>query len=191
MRKLGIVSILGFLLTIPVAAKQNQNPLLGFFSRVAHLLQPVAAKENNQDHKPVVLGQLLQPVVAKQNDQDPAWEKTRRIAEAQHEVVALTIRQNNFNQVLPEVRRIFALQFPARYESSLSEEIEIIADALMHKRQYELAHQVIDEGIKLLTINSNKARVLQKKAYILVKQGKQEEALKYFRQVINLSKSSP
>ena len=129
------------------------------------------------------------PLAITQEKHDSAWEQTRRVAEAQHEVVALAIRQNNFSQVLPEMRKIFELKFPAKYELTLSREIEIVADALMHKKQYELAHQCIDEGLKYLTVNQNKSRVLQQKAYILVKQGKEDEALKYFKQAMELAKN--
>ncbi|MBI4456007.1 MAG: hypothetical protein HY644_08930 [Acidobacteria bacterium] len=118
--------------------------------------------------------------------QDSIWEQIRRIAEAQHEIVALTIRQNNFSHVLPEMRKVYALRFPEKYESALSQEIEIVADSLMHKKQYDIAHQVIDEGLNALRLNKNKAAVLKKKAYILKKEGKEAEALRYFRQSVAL-----
>ncbi len=133
---------------------------------------------------------LAAPLAIAQDRSDPSWEKTRRIAEAQHEILAVAIRQNNFSQVMPEMRKIFELKFPPKYESTLSQEIDMVADALMHKQQYTLAHQCIDEGLKCLTGNKNKARILQRKAYILVKQGKEDEALKYFRQAAELSKTS-
>ena len=137
------------------------------------------------------IGLLLVPSLsAAQQKADPSWEQTRRIAETQHEIIAVAIRQNNFSQVMPEMRKIFELQFPLKYESTLSQEIEMVADALMHKQQFDLSHQCIDEGLKRLTDNKNKARILQKKAYILVKQGKEDEALRYFRQAVELNKSS-
>lgn len=135
---------------------------------------------------------LLLPALpsAAQSKSDPSWEQTRRIAEAQHEIIAVAIRQNNFSQVMPEMRKIYGLKFPPKYESTLSQEIEIVADALMHKQQYELAHKCIDEGLKYLSDNKSKSQVYKQKAYILVKQGKEDEALQYFRQAVELAKNS-
>ena len=118
--------------------------------------------------------------------QDPSWEQIRRVAEAEHEIVALAIRRHDFHQVLPEMRRMYALGFPERYEATLSREIEIVSDSLMHEEQYDLAHQIIDEGLLTLKLNQSKAAILRKKAYILKKQGKEEEALKYFKQSVSL-----
>jgi tetratricopeptide (TPR) repeat protein len=120
---------------------------------------------------------------------DPQWEQIRRVAETQHDIVALAIRQGNYNQVLPELRKILQLKFPPKYESTLSQEIEIVADALMHKEKYDLALQCIDEGLRCLTTKANKARILRRKAYILVKEGKEDEALRYFRQAVELSRN--
>ena len=118
--------------------------------------------------------------------QDPAWEQIRRVAEAEHEIIALAIRQHDFRQVLPEMRRVYALRFPERYEATLSREIEIVSDILMHEKQYDLAHQIIDEGLLALKLSQSKAAILRMKAYILKKQGKEEEALKYFKQSVSL-----
>ncbi|MBI2821520.1 MAG: tetratricopeptide repeat protein [Acidobacteria bacterium] len=118
--------------------------------------------------------------------QDTAWEQTRRVAEAEHEIVALLIRQNNFDQVRAEMRKVYALKFPGQYEWMLSQEIEIVANALMNMSQFDIAHQVIDEGLVSLKVGKNQAAVLKKKAYILKKQGKDKEALQYFKQAVEL-----
>ncbi|MBI3940119.1 MAG: hypothetical protein HY315_04745 [Acidobacteria bacterium] len=129
--------------------------------------------------------------VAGQQKEDSAWEEIRRTAETQHEIVALCILKSHFNQVLPEMRKVYSLKFPEKYESMLSQEIEIVSDQLMHQKQYQIAHQVIDEGLVLLKSNKNKAAVLKKKAYILKKQGREEEALQYFKQSVALESVRP
>lgn len=127
---------------------------------------------------------MFVPLLA--SSQDSEWEQVRRQAESHHEIVALLVRQNNFRQVLPEMRKIFALRFPEKYESMLSQEIQVVADALMHKNQHDLALQVIDEGLKSLKLDSNKADVCRKKAHILKRQGKEDEALKCFKLSLEL-----
>ena len=129
--------------------------------------------------------------VAAQSVSDNEWEKISRAAYAQHEIVALSIRQSNVAGLLPEMRKFYSLRFPAKYESMLSGEIELVADALMHVRQFAVAYQIIDEGLQSLRIDRNKAAVLRKKAYILKKQGRDAEALRYFKQSVSLEAGRP
>ena len=121
-------------------------------------------------------------IAAQQND--PSWEPIRKAAEAEHQIMAVAMKQHDFTQVLPEMRRVYALRFPGKYEVALSREIEIVSDFLMHEKQYDLAHKIIDEGLVILTRGENKAAVLKEKAYILRKQGKEEDALRCFREAL-------
>lgn len=121
-----------------------------------------------------------------QQKRDSSWDDVRKAAEAQHEIIVLSIKLNNFNQVLPEIRKVLALKFPQEHESKLSREIDLISDELMHRNQFEIAYKILDEGMVPLRVNSNKATLLKRKAYILKKQGRDEEALQCLKQAVAL-----
>lgn len=121
-----------------------------------------------------------------QQKKDSSWDETRRAAEAQHEIIVLSIKLSNYDQVLPEVRKVLALKFPEEHESKLSREIDFISDELMHRSQFEIAYKILDEGMAPLRVNSNKAILLRRKAYILKKQGREQEALQCFKQAVAL-----
>ena len=121
-----------------------------------------------------------------QQKKDASWDEVRKAAEAQHEIIVLSIKLNNYNQVLPEMRKVLALKFPQEHEAKLSREIDIISDELMHRQQFEIAYKILEEGMAPLRMNSNKATLLRRKAYILKKQGRDEEALQCFKQAVAL-----
>ncbi|MBI4445455.1 MAG: tetratricopeptide repeat protein [Acidobacteria bacterium] len=129
--------------------------------------------------------------LAGQSKKAPSWEQIRGIAEAQHEIVLLHIRNQEYEKVLPSYKKIFALEFPTERLNLLVDSTKIVVDSLIHQGQYVLAHEVIDEALKSIAVNRHKASLYREKAYICSRQGNSEEALRFFQKAIELEQSVP
>jgi tetratricopeptide (TPR) repeat protein len=119
------------------------------------------------------------------------WERTRSIAEAQHEIVMLFIKGEEFNKVLNASQEIFSLSFPYAQEPLFVTEGRILAAALSDLQQYELAQALLDQALEAVNSNRSKALLYKEKAYLCTKNGKDEEAMKFFEKALELEKSAP
>ncbi len=119
------------------------------------------------------------------------WERTRSIAEAQHEIVMLFIKGEEFNKVLNASQEIFSLSFPYAQEPLFVTEGRILAAALSDLQQYELAQALLDQALDAVNSNRSQALLYKEKAYLCTKNGKDEEAMKFFEKALELEKSAP
>ncbi len=119
------------------------------------------------------------------------WERTRSIAEAQHEIVMLFIKGEEFNKVLNASQEIFSLSFPYAQEPLFVKEGRILAAAISDLQQYELAQALLDQALEAVNSNRSKALLYKEKAYLCTKNGKDEEAMKFFEKALELEKSAP
>ena len=110
------------------------------------------------------------------------------IAEAQHEIAKLLIAQGRFDRVLPEMRKIYELKLPDKYESLVAQSAGGIAGLLLEGKQFGLAHDVLDEALKRMRLNENKASLLKIQAYIYKSEGNLEKALQSLEKAIELDK---
>ncbi len=120
-----------------------------------------------------------------------SWERTRSIAEAQHEIVMLLIRGEEFDKVLNASEEVFSLSFPYDQEPLFVTEGRILAAALSDLQQYELAQALLDQALEAVNSNRSKALLYKEKAYLCTKDGKDEEAMKFFEKALELEKSAP
>lgn len=131
------------------------------------------------------------PVVEVSAIEADKWEQTRRIAEAQYEIVTLLIKNTKFEKVLPACKKLFSLDFPKERLELLVDSARKVADLLVHQGQYGTAHQVIDEALKSVTSNRSKASLCREKTYICTREGKDHEAIRLWERAIELEKSTP
>jgi tetratricopeptide (TPR) repeat protein len=110
------------------------------------------------------------------------------IAEAQHEIIKLLIAQGHFDRVLPEMRKILELKLPEKYEPAVAQSASLIANLLVESKQFALAHELLDEAIKRMTQNENKASLLKIQAYVYKTEGNLDKALDALQQAIELEK---
>lgn len=109
-----------------------------------------------------------------------SWEDIRGMAESQHEIVMLLIKNRQFDRVTDAARPIFKLQFPQEHEGLLVSEAEILTDALLQHNQFEVAHSVLDLAVESVRSGKLRARLLREKAYVYKKEGRDDEALATF-----------
>jgi tetratricopeptide (TPR) repeat protein len=119
------------------------------------------------------------------------WERSRSVAEAQHEIVMLLIKGKAFDKVLQASQEIFSLRFPYNQEHLFVTEGRILSSALFDQQQYELAQALLDQALRAVNSNSSKALLYKEKAYLCKQEGKDDEAMELFEKAIELEKSAP
>lgn len=117
-----------------------------------------------------------------------SWEETRRLAEAQHEIVMLLIEKGEFEKVHEAAHEIFQLNFPQDQEHLLLVEVEILVDALVHRQRIAIAHRIVDSALLCTITSKSKAQLYREKGYLFKKEGNTEEALKSFEKSKELEK---
>ncbi len=119
------------------------------------------------------------------------WERSRSVAEAQHEIVMLLIKGKAFDKVLRASQEIFSLRFPYNQEHLFVTEGQILSSALFDQQQYELAQALLDQALRAVNSNNSKALLYKEKAYLCNKEGKDDEAMEFFEKAVELEKSAP
>ena len=94
------------------------------------------------------------------------------IAESQYEIVKLTIKQGNYDRVLPEMRKIYELNLPQQYEQAVAESASLVAHLLVENKQFGLAHDVLNEALQRMKDDRNKASLLKIQAFVYKSEGK-------------------
>lgn len=94
------------------------------------------------------------------------------IAEKQHEIARLLIKEGRFDRVLPEMRKILDLNLAGEYEQPVAKSSSFIAYLLAERRQFAIAHQLLDETIARMHLSENVASLLKIKAYLYKSEGK-------------------
>ena len=94
------------------------------------------------------------------------------IAEKQHEIARLLIKEGRFNRVLPEMRAILDLNLSGEYERPVAKSAGFIAYLLAEQKQYAIGHQLLDEAIARMRMRENIVSLLKIKAYLYKSEGK-------------------
>jgi len=117
------------------------------------------------------------------------WEKTRSIAEAQHEIVMLLIKNKQYDKVLPASKKIFALNFPPAREYQLVDHARLASASLSDQKNFTLAQQLLDEALKAVHTNKSKATLYKEKALICSKNGQDGQAMKFLEEAVRLEEN--
>jgi len=110
------------------------------------------------------------------------------IAESQYEIVKLLIKQQRFDRVLPEMKKIFELKLPNRYEQAVAESASLVARLLVENSQFEPAHDVLNEALARMTDDRNKAALLKIQALVYKEEGRIQEAMDVLERAIAIEK---
>ncbi len=110
------------------------------------------------------------------------------IAESQYEIVKLLIKQGNYDRVLPEMRKIYELNLPVRYEQAVAESASLAAHLLVESKQFGLAHDVLKEALPRMKDGRNEASLLKIQAYVFKSEGKLQEALETLERAVAIER---
>ncbi len=110
------------------------------------------------------------------------------IAEKQHEIAKLLIKEGRFDRVLPEMRKILNLNLQGEYEQAVAKSASYIAYLLAENKQHALGHELLDESMANMQQPENVALLLKTKALIFRSQGKVREAIETLERSIQIEK---
>jgi tetratricopeptide (TPR) repeat protein len=108
------------------------------------------------------------------------------VAEKQHEIARLLIKEGRFERVLPEMRKILDLNLTGDYEQAVAKSSSFIAYLLVEHKQYAIGHQLLDETIKKMRLDENIASLLKIKAYLFKAEGKLGNAIETLERSVEL-----
>ena len=106
------------------------------------LMVPSAGRAEQETHAQIVPDEVLEKLQA---------------AAIQHESIALLLEEQKFQAVIPELKSIFDLGLPQSYEVYQVQEVQVVAQRLREKRQFSIAHSVVELGLKYLQGDRSRA----------------------------------
>lgn len=118
--------------------------------------------------------------------QETELTKTRRIAEAQHDIVMILIKKKEFAQAAEEANKIFQMKWPADQEPVLKDELLRFSDLFRHNGQPAIAVQLLETNLKIFKSAKIKAAILKDKGYMLEAMGEHDKAIECFREAKSL-----
>jgi tetratricopeptide (TPR) repeat protein len=110
------------------------------------------------------------------------------IAEKQHEIARLLIKEGRFDRVIPEMRKILDLNLQGAYEQPVAKSAGFIAYLLAESRQYALGHELLDETLGKMRLIENIASLLKIKAYIYKAEGKLDKAIETLERSVEIER---
>jgi tetratricopeptide (TPR) repeat protein len=131
-------------------------------------------------------GPQVRPVAPEASDSDV--KQMLSIAETQHEIVKVLIAQGRFDRVLPEMKKIFDLKLPDKYEGAVAQSAGLIANLLAEKQQFALSYEILEEAQRRVRQKENKASLLKIQAYVYKIEGNLEKALQALERAVELEK---
>ncbi|MGD0310020.1 MAG: tetratricopeptide repeat protein [Acidobacteriota bacterium] len=136
-----------------------------------------------------VLGVTLFPTMPLLRAQ--AWDlnKTRSVAESQHEIVMILIRKKEFDKAAEEANKIFQMKWPEDQEPILSKELIWFAGQFHRNRQSALAVRLLETNLSMFKTVKSKVAIWKEKGYLLEAMGQHDKALDCFREAQRLEKA--
>ncbi len=129
----------------------------------------------------------LQKVVGREPSQQEV-DQMLSIAEQQFEIVKILIKQGRFEQVLPEMKKIYDLNLPEKYEQPTAESASLAANLLLEHKQFEIAHQILDAAFGRMRRCENRAAVLKVNAYVYKSEGILDKARETFARAVEIER---
>jgi tetratricopeptide (TPR) repeat protein len=113
------------------------------------------------------------------------------IAEKQHEIAKLLIKDGRYERVLPEMRKILDLNLQGDYEELVAKSSSFIAYQLAENKQVALGHELLDETLARMKQGANIAALLKVKAYLYKIEGKLQKAVETLERAVEIERQSP
>ncbi len=136
---------------------------------------------------PILSAEPFQKVISREPSEQEI-DRMLSIAEAQFDIVKVLIKQGRTDQVLPEMRKIYELNLPEKYEQAVAESASLAANSLQERRQFDVAHQVLDEAYGHMRRNENRVALLKVNAFVFRSEGNLDKAMELLRRAIEMER---
>lgn len=123
---------------------------------------------------------------ATQADASVSLEKTKSIAEAQHEIVVLLIKKKEYEKAAEEANKIFDMKWPDAQEPLLVKELLNLTDHFLRSGQAPLGLRLIERNSNRFKKSSSQAALLKETGYLYKSLNQSDKALDCFRKARDL-----
>jgi tetratricopeptide (TPR) repeat protein len=128
----------------------------------------------------------VMPIAADQADAAASLEKTKSMAEAQHEIVTLLIKKKEYEKAAAEANKIFDMKWPDDQEPLLIKELRNLTDQLLNSGQAPLGLRLIERNFNRFKKPSSQAALYKEMGYLYKSLNQSDKALDYFRKARDL-----
>jgi tetratricopeptide (TPR) repeat protein len=116
-------------------------------------------------------------------------QKTRSMAETQHEIAVLLIQKKEYPRAVAEAAKIFQLTWPEDQESMLLKELRFFADQFLHGAQPAYGIQLIEAVQGRFREVKSRVAISKEKGYLYKELKQQDKALECFREAQRLERN--
>ena len=116
-------------------------------------------------------------------------QKTRSVAEAQHEIAVLLIAKKDYAKAVDEAAKIFKMSWPPDQESVLLKDLLYFADEFLHSGQPASGLALIDKAAGSFKSAASRIAILKEKGYLHKEMNERDKALECFREAQRIEKS--
>jgi hypothetical protein len=120
------------------------------------------------------------PLYGYQLDSPGALGKTKSMAETQHEIVMLLIKQKEFQKAVLEANKIFEMKWPDAQEPLLLKELLFLSDQFLKHGQASLGLQFIEKSSKGFKSSASQIGLWKEKGYLYKGMNQNEKAMDCF-----------
>jgi hypothetical protein len=126
------------------------------------------------------------PFTALQSNSQDLLSKTKSMAETQHEIVMLLLKNKEYEKAAMESNKIFDMSWPENQEPLLLKELRILTDQFLRQGQPLLGLRIIERNFKYFKKTSSQAEILKEKGYLHKNLNQNDRALECFRKAQEL-----
>ena len=101
-----------------------------------------------------------------QTNSPASLEKTKSMAEAQHEIIVLLIQKKEFEKAAVEANKIFEMKWPDDQEPLLIKEMRNLTDQFLRSGQASLGLKLIEKNLGRFKKSSSQAALWKEMGYL-------------------------
>ncbi len=126
------------------------------------------------------------PLSAFQADGSASLGKMKSMAEAQHEIVILLIKKQEYAKAAAEANKIFEMKWPSDQEPLLLKELLNLADAFRQQGQAALGLQLVERNSNYFKRVTSQASICKEMGYLHKSLNQDDKAIEYFKKARDL-----
>ena len=117
-------------------------------------------------------------------------QKTRSMAEAQHEIAVLLIQKEEYRRAVDEAAKIFQMSWPDDQEAVLLKELRFFADQFLHGAQPGYGIRLIEAVQGRFRDVKSRIAISKEKGYLYKEMNQRDKALECFREAQRLERDT-
>ncbi len=121
-----------------------------------------------------------------QGDASATLGKMKSMAEAQHEIVMILIKKQEYEKAAAEANKIFEIKWPGDQEPLLLKELLNLAEAFLQQGQPGVGLRLVEKNARLFKKTSSQAAILKEMGYLYKSMNDSDKALEYFKKARDL-----